>query len=310
MASSFGTLTVIVNPHADSGVVRQRIPELIDALRDRELPHTLHVTERRGEPTEIATRALREGGRYLVAVGGDGTVQQVLNGMFDGGGRPLVPDPVLGVVAAGSGCDLVRSFGLPGDTRTAVGHLSGETTYDFDVVKITSTGRDGERQTRYSHNLAEAGFGAAVHRRQLGLPGWTGRARSFLAFWLTLARTRLAEVTVEADAKVYEGPAFNVVVANAQFGGGGLRLSPRSFPGDGVLDALVFRGPRSDAVTMLPRIYRHGDHVPDPHIHEMRAKIRVAVRADRPLPVEADGELLGTTPATFQIVPRALRLKV
>ena len=61
---------------------------------------------------------------------------------------------------------------------------------------------------------------------------------------------------------------------------------------------------------MLPRIYRHGDHVPDPHIKELRAKIRVAVRADRPLPVVADGEPLGTTPATFQIVPRALRLKL
>jgi diacylglycerol kinase family enzyme len=163
---------------------------------------------------------------------------------------------------------------------------------------------------RYAHNLAEVGFGAAVLRREARLPDWTGRARGFLAFWMTLVRTRLAQVTVEADTKVYEGPAYNVVVANAQFSGGGLRLSPRSFPGDGVLDALVFRGPRSDAVTMLPRIYRHGDHVPDPHIKEMRAKIRVAVRADRPLPVEADGELLGTTPATFQIVPRAIRLKL
>jgi diacylglycerol kinase (ATP) len=178
------------------------------------------------------------------------------------------------------------------------------------VVKITTTGQDGERTVRYSHNLAEAGFGAAVLRRRASLPDWTGRAQSFLAFWLTLARTGLAQVVVEADTKVYEGPAYNVVVANAQFSGGGLRLSPRSFPGDGVLDALVFRGPRSDAVTMLPRIYRHGDHVPDPHIKELRAKIRVAVRADRPLPVVADGELLGTTPATFQIVPRALRLKL
>ena len=141
------------------------------------------------------------------------------------------------------------------------------------------------------------------------MPALTGRARRFLAFWSTLARTRLAQVIVEADKKVYEGPGYNVVIANAQFTGGGMRLSPRSFPGDGVLDALVFRGPRSDAVTMLPRIYRHGGHVPDPHIHEMRAKIRVAVDADRPLPVGADGELLGTTPATFQILPRALLLK-
>lgn len=310
MTSAFGDLTVIANPGGSDCGVRAQLPDLEAALRDRGLPYTLHVAECAEETTALAARALREGGRYLVAVGGDGTVQQVLNGMFDREGRPLAEDPVLGVVAAGSGCDLVRSFGLPGDTVGAVGHLTGSNTYDFDVVKITATGPGGERVVRYSHNLAEAGFGAAVLRRQSGLPDWTGRARGFLAFWLTFARTRLAQVTVEADTKVYEGPAYNVVVANAQFTGGGLRLSPRSFPGDGILDALVFRGPRSDAVTMLPRIYRHGDHVPDPHIKEMRAKIRVAVRADRPLPVEADGELLGTTPAIFQIVPRALRLKL
>ena len=310
MTSAFGDLTVIANPNAAGGAVGSQLPTLEAALHERGLAYTLHVTGAREEPSAIAASALRAGGRYLVAVGGDGTVQQVLNGMFDDDGRPLGTDPVLGVVAAGSACDLVRSFGLPGETRPAVGHLTGETTYDFDVVRITSMGPAGERMTRYSHNLAEAGFGAAVHLRQARLPAWTGRARSFLAFWLTLARTRLAQVTVEADTKRYEGPAYNVIVANAQFGAGGLRLSPRSFPGDGVLDALVFRGPRSDAVTMLPRIYRHGDHVPDPHIREMRAKIRVAVDADRPLPIEADGEPLGTTPATFQIVPRALRLKL
>ncbi len=310
MTSAFGDLTVIANPNAGGGAVRAELPALEAALREHDLVYTLHITDHPDEPAGIATAALRAGGRYLVAVGGDGTIQQVLNGMFDHDGHAIAADPVLGVVPAGSACDLVRTFGLPVETRSAVARLTGEETYDFDVVRIVSTGPAGERVTRYSHNLAEAGFGAAVLRRHDRLPGWTGRARGFLAFWLTFVRTRLAQVRVEADRTVYEGPAYNVVVANAQFSSGGLRLSPRSFAGDGVLDALVFQGPRSDAVTMLPRIYRHGDHVPDPHIREMRAKVRVAVEADRPLPIEADGALLGTTPATFQIVPRALRLKL
>lgn len=310
MTSAFGDLTVIANPRAGGGCVGEQLPELERALQEHELPFTLQVAQDRGDATALAAQALRGGARFLVAVGGDGTVQQVVNGMFDAQGHALRNDAILGVVAAGSGCDLVKSFGLPGDTRDAVGHLTGTNTYPFDVVKITYTGLDGRRVTRYSHNLAEAGFGAALLRSTAGLPGWTGRARGFLAFWLTFARTRLSQVKVEADTKVYEGPAYNVIVANAQFAGGGLRLSPRSFPGDGILDALVFRGPRSDVLTMLPRIYRHGDHVPDPHIHEMRAKIRVAIAADRPLPIEADGEVLGTTPATFQIVPRAFELKL
>ena len=188
------------------------------------------------------------GARFLVAVGGDGTVQEVVNGMFRDG-RPIVDDPVLGVVAAYSGCDLVKSFGLPGDVDAACGHLLGENTYPFDVVKVAFTGPDGERAIRYSVNLAEIGFGAAVTARSAGR---TGRVRSFVSFWSTLARTRLRDVRIEADRSVYEGPAFNVIVGNAQFASGGMRLSPRSFPGDGVADVLVFTGPRSDAYTLLP----------------------------------------------------------
>ena len=100
------------------------------------------------------------------------------------------------------------------------------------------------------------------------------------------------------------------MVANAQFTDGGIRLSPRSFPGDGVLDALVFTGPRSGAYTQLPRLFRHGDHVPDPTIKELKARIRFEVRAERPLPILVDGVPLGITPATFQIVPRSILLKL
>ena len=159
---------------------------------------------------------------------------------------------------------------------------------------------------RYAHNVAEIGFSGGPIAAARGRPaGLDGCARLLGVLARATPRTRDRWL---ADRHGHEGVelrAWSVVVANGQFTDGGLRLSPRSFPGDGVLDALVFRGPRSDAVTMLPRIYRHGDHVPDPHIKELRAKIRVAVRADRPLPVVADGEPLGTTPATFQIVPRA-----
>ena len=86
------------------------------------------------------------------------------------------------------------------------------------------------------------------------------------------------------------------MIGNGQFADGGIRLSPRSFPGDGVLDALVFTGPRSDAYRLLPRIFRHGDHVPDPNIKELRAKLKIDVASPRPLPVVADGRRLGTTP--------------
>ena len=100
-----------------------------------------------------------------------------------------------------------------------------------------------------------------------------------------------------------------VVIGNGQYYGGGMRISPRSYPGDGFLDVLVFKGPKSDSFRLLPKIY-FGEHVPHPHIAEMRAKVAVRVEADRPLPIEADGEVLGITPASFQVIPQAIRMKL
>ena len=305
-ASPFGALTVIANPHAGEGRVARELPALKRVLSERGLEYSLQVTDGPGDARRLATDALDAGARFLVAVGGDGTIQEIVNGMFRDG-RPIVDDPVLGLVPAHSGCDFVKTFGLPGDVDAACGHLLGDNTYPFDVMKVAYTGPDGETAIRYSMNLAEIGFGAAVAARTARRPG---RARSFVAFWSTFARTRVRDVRIDADRSIYEGPAFNVIVGNAQFTSGGLRLSPRSFPGDGVADVLVFTGPRSDAYTLLPAMYRHGDHIPHPHIREMRAKIRVTIGAVRPLPIVADGELLGTTPATFQMVPRSILLKL
>ncbi len=305
MTSPFGALAVIADPRA--GVVDQ-LPTLERALDARGVEHRILVANG-SDPSTLATDALDEGFRFLVAVGDDVTVQAVVNGMFRDG-RPIRDEPILGVVAAGSGCDLVRSFGLPGDTESAAAHLAGENTYALDLMKITATGAAGERVSRYGHNLAQVGMGAQQFACAAKAPAWLGRSRRFYGFWCGYLKTKATKVTVAHDTRTWEGRAWNVVVANAQFTGGGLRLSPRSFPGDGVLDALVFVGPRSGAYTQLPRLFRHGDHVPDPDIKELKAKIRFEVRSERPLPVLVDGVTLGTTPVTFQIVPRPILFKL
>jgi diacylglycerol kinase (ATP) len=308
MPSAFGKLTVIVNPHAGRRRVGQEIPELERTLQARGLPYELLRTQGPGDATRFAREALEAGGRFLVAVGGDGTVHEVVNGMMADGG-PVVPEAVLGVVAAGSGCDLVRTFGLPGDVTRSCQHLLGENTYPFDVGRLTYTAGDGTRVQRYVPTVAAAGLGAAVAARAERLPRNLGQAKYFAAFWLTLPRFRLAQVRLQADRRSYEGPALMIIVGNCQYYGGGMKISPRSYPGDGVLDVLLFTGPKSDAFTLLPKVYR-GEHVPHPHIREFRVKGALTVEADRPLPLEADGEVLGFTPATFEVVPQAIRMKL
>jgi diacylglycerol kinase (ATP) len=300
--SPFGEMVVIVNPHSGRGA---SLPGIERALRDAGLDYRIARTGGRGHATELAREALEGGARYLVAAGGDGTVHEVINGMLGDDGRPVAADAVLGVVACGSGCDFVRSFGLPGDVAGAVRRLAGgDGLRRIDVGRLTCV----PGVTRYFANIAEAGLGGSVVARTAGLPGFLGAARYLAGFWLTLPGFRPATVRLEADGQAYQWQAHNVVVANCRFYGGGMAISPASEPDDGALDVLVMAGPKSEAFTTVPRVYR-GTHLPHRNIATLRAA-RLRVDADPPFDIEADGELLGTTPATFEVIPGAIRLKI
>ncbi|MGZ4149032.1 MAG: diacylglycerol/lipid kinase family protein [Actinomycetota bacterium] len=308
--SPFGPLAVIADPAAGEGAVGRALPAVQRARAASGLEHRFVVADSSEHATRLAAEAMDEGYTYLCAVGDDATVQDVVNGMFRDG-RPILEDPVLAVIPAGSGCDLVKSFGLPGDVEESATHLLGDVTYDFDVMKVAVTTRAGGGRTiRYAHNVAEVGFHAASWARAAKAPRRLGPLRRFLGFWSAYATERTRDVHLETDTKARDLRAWSVIVGNAQFADGGLRMSPRSFPGDGVLDALVFTGPKSDAYRMLPRLFRHGGHIPDDDVAEFRAKLKVSVEADRPMPVVADGVRLGTTPVTFQLLAKAIRVKL
>jgi diacylglycerol kinase (ATP) len=306
MASPYGDLVLIANPRSGRGRVGDELPEIERQLIAGKLGYRIVETEGPGHATEVARDTLRDGGRFLVAVGGDGTIQEVVNGMLEDG-RAVAADAVLGVVAAGSGSDFVRTFGLPGDAVKAVRHLQGDRLYPIDVIRAEYRSGD-EVVTRYVANVAECGLGAAVVSRAGRLPRWLGRSRYFWGFWLSLAPYRPSRVEVRVDRKEFTGTANNVVVANCQFYGGGMRISPRSYPGDGLLEVQISTGPKSEAFTLIPKIYR-GEHIPHPHIKELRGR-EVEVHGERPLPVEGDGEVLGTTPARFTVLPEVVALKI
>jgi YegS/Rv2252/BmrU family lipid kinase len=306
MTSPFGPMVIIANPRSGGGKVGRHLPEIERILTAAQLSYRIVRTTHPGHATEVARDALARGERYLVAAGGDGTVHEVVNGMLRDG-QPVAADAVLGVVAAGSGCDLVRSFGLPGDTAAAARRLAGDQVRPIDVGRVTFTAGSAQ-VTRYFPNIAEAGLGGAVVARTARLPAFLGAARYLAGFWLTLPGFRPAAVRLDADGQAYQWRAHNVVVANGRFFGGGMQISPKSEPDDGALDVLVMVGPKSDAFTALPRIYR-GAHLPHRNIAELRAS-RLAVQADPPFRIEADGETLGTTPATFEIIRTPIRLKV
>ena len=307
MTSPFGPLALIVNLHAGSRT-RVTLDRVRDRLRAKHLEHQVHVTEGPGDATRIARRVLDDGGRFLVAVGGDGTVHEVVNGMI-AGDRPVAADAVLGVVSAGSGCDLVRTFDLPVKPGPAADRLAGDAVRRVDVARITYLDGEGRSMARYFANIAEAGLGAACAVRALRLPRLLGPSRYFFGFWAALPGWEPGAMRIEVDGRVaHDGRAVNVVMANCRFFGGGMHISPRSDPADGTLELLVFTGRKTDSFTMLPLVYR-GRHVPHRSIVELSGR-RFVLDPERPYPVEADGEVLGTTPASVEVVPGALTLKV
>jgi YegS/Rv2252/BmrU family lipid kinase len=303
MTSPFGPLVLIANPNAGRGTVSKALSRVERVLTEKNLTYRVVRTTHPGHATEVARQALSNGERYLVAVGGDGTVHEVVNGMVCAGG-PVAADAVLGVVAAGSGCDFVRSFGLPPDAEQAAAQLAGDEVRTIDVGTVTCA--DGN--TRCFVNIAEAGLGGAVVARAANLGRFLGGVRYAAGFWLTLPRFRPATVRLDASGQFHAWRAYNVVVANCRFYGGGMQISPNSDPGDCLLDILVMTGPRSDSFTTLPKVYK-GAHLPHRNIAELRAA-QLTIEAEPGFPVEADGEVLGVTPASFGIIPAAIRLKV
>jgi len=302
--SPFGKAFVIANARAGKGA--RHPDEFEKILAGAGLDFDLHVTERRHHAVELARQAIDDGWTYLVAVGGDGTIHEVVNGMMGDGG-PRNRDAVLGIVSAGSGSDFVRTFGLPDDASHGVEHLTGDGFVDIDLGRVTFTTEGGE-STEWFPNIAEAGLGADVAKVAERLPRRLGRSRYLVGFWITLARFKGTEGTVVCDTRTYEGRITNLVVANGQFFGGGMHVAPKATPTDGRLDVLIQIGTKADYIAAITKVFK-GKHIPSPAIKEYKAR-RVEVTTKKPLRVEADGELLGMTPATFQLYENALRLKV
>ncbi len=300
---------MVANVAAGTRKASSVVARVEETLRAHGIDYDVFFTEGPGDATRLTRRALEQGGRFVVAVGGDGTVHEVVNGMFTDDDRAVVADPVLAVVGAGSGCDFIRTFDLPADAGAATARLEGGDVRPLDVARIGFVDGAGQPVVRYFANIAEAGLGAVTAAKAVGFPAILGPSRYFFAFWAVLPGYRAGSMRIDVDGEpAYEGRAVNVVIANCRFFGGGMHISPASDPGDGVMELLVFNGRKTDSFTMLPQVYR-GRHVPHRNIVELKGR-RFRMESEQPFAIEADGEVLGTTPATVEVLPGVLRLKV
>jgi YegS/Rv2252/BmrU family lipid kinase len=294
----------LVNPAAENGSTGRRWPELARRAASLGLRGDALFSDRPQQLGDLARAAAEGGASLLVAVGGDGTVNEVAQGLAGLDGVELA------VIPRGTGWDFVRTYGIPRRLEQAVAVALRGRARTVDLGRARYRSWAGGEAESYFANIASAGMSGAIAQRANETSKALGGKASYL--WATLAvfsRWRNDEVRVTVDGETRTGRMHDVVVANGRYFGGGMMICPEAEPDDGLLDVLTIGDlTKRDLLLTLPKTYR-GRHLPHPKAELLRGAV-VEIETTTPLPVELDGEQPGTTPVRFEIVPRALRLRV
>lgn len=307
MASPFGRLHVIADPHANRGGVGRELPAVRAALDERGLEHDVEEVRGPEQAERAAAAAVSDSTRYVVAAGDDPVINGVIRGLLHDDGSPRRDDVVFGTAWPGSGADFPRTFGLDRRPEAVARLLDGEHTMPIDVGIVELSGPDGKPARRLFANVAEVGWGAHAVRLG-GRMRWLGRVGRLLAALGAIRKLERQETEITVAHTASTLPVTELVVANCQFINDAMKVAPRALPDDGKFNVQVFTGDRSQMFLMTQQVYR-GEHLPHPQIVEWQSPT-VALAPATPLPVAADGLLLGATPATFRIAHRVLRLKI
>lgn len=261
----------------------------------------------KGHAMELAKAAADDGYRYLVAVGGDGTIHEVANGILQTANGATT---VLGVVCTGTGSDLSRSVGISRDYTKACLALTADRRKKIDVGLVEYR-QNGTSSRRYFLNAAGIGFDATVVEATDRLPKYFGGTlpyvfglvRSFLGY-----RNKRVIVRI-GDGKPEGATVLSMVIANGRYFGGGMRVAPEASLDDGLFDILVIGDfGKLELLRVFPRVYK-GTHI-GYHKIRLERSVRVVIESSEQFLLHADGELLGEGPVNFSLVPQALELVV
>jgi YegS/Rv2252/BmrU family lipid kinase len=296
----------LVNPASANGSTGRRWLELERRAAAAGLEGRTLFSERPGHLVALAREAIEDGATKLVAVGGDGTVHEVVDGIMRAAPGPEVE---LAVVPFGTGKDFARSLRIPGRTDEAIEVARSGALRTIDVGRASYSTADGER-TAFFANFAGAGISGAIARRANGTTKAFGGKLSFL--WATLvvfSRWPPAEMTVHVDGEARQVRLLEALAMNGDYTAGGMWVAPAAAPDDGSFDVVLIGDfSKREFATTFPKIYR-GTHISHRKVEIVRAR-ELRVDAASPLPIVLDGEQPGTTPVRFELVPAALRVRV
>jgi diacylglycerol kinase (ATP) len=299
---------IIVNPVSAGGRGRRVWPEIARRLNGLGISFDHYLTERPGHATALARTGLEKGYELVVAVGGDGTINEVVNGLLDPVGGKT--GAVLGVIAVGRGCDFIRTVGIPADIGAACSRLVDGvvTTVDLGLLEFQ---RNGKSERRCFVNVAGGGFDGEAANHSNKVPRFLGGTVPYVAGLLSAMTTyRNKDVKMILDG----GPPHrlritSVLVANCRYFAGGMYLAPMADPRDGQLDVVVLNDlGKLELLFAFLKVYS-GEHICHPKVEIYRAG-RIEVHTPQEMLMQADGEILGGPPFVFQVMPGALSVLV
>jgi diacylglycerol kinase (ATP) len=287
---------VILNPTA--GSVKE-VDSLIGRLRS--LPSTIvKVTSRRGSANRFARTAIKNGCDLIVAAGGDGTLNEVVNGIGEKAGEVRI-----GLIPLGTGNDFARTLGLPNDLKQSLELIRAGRTRAIDLVRVTSD------RVRFFVNVSAGGFSGLVDEKLTPEMKSTWGPLAYIrsaAAALPELRAYVTRIALDEKETISEN-LYNVIVGNGRFVAGGIPIAPEAIPDDGLLDlVLIPERPVADLALLAPQILM-GNHLSSASIIYRRAA-RISVNSKPGMWFNVDGELVGNEPAVFEVLPRALQFIV
>jgi len=303
---------VIVNPQAGNGRTEKIWPNIESALEKSIGSFEVLQTTCRGDATDLSRRILKEDAARIVAVGGDGHLNEVLNGFIEND-LPVNAESRLSFVMTGTGCDFQRSLGISGKWQNAVAKLKDAKVRKIDVGKVTYTAADKTQKIRYFDNIASFGLSGAVdhcleHSR---LRDYLGGSPLFL--WATI-KTVFTHPNQGIRFRIDDGPEEEIcsrlgLLANGRYFGGAMHAAPEAELDDGLLDLLMLKEISvAKFLWHLPKIYK-GTHLKIPEIFFQKVRKFTAESSEQVI-LDIDGESPGYLAATFEVLPKILNLQI
>lgn len=295
---------LIVNPAAGAGKTARKWPHIMARLQSIDLRFDYDITEAPGHARELAKDAVARGYELVVSVGGDGTINEVVNGLYDTGS---IADVMFGIIGTGTGGDYIRTIGIPRAPLEACQCLKEprKVTVDVGVVEYLS---DDETVRRLFVNFAGMGFDAEIVKATTQKYKTLNATVSYLAGLLSsLLFYKNKTVTLNVDGEAIQEKVCTVLVSNGKYGGGGMFAAPEADISDGLLDVLIIGDlSKPDLLWSLPRVYR-GTHLTHPKVTLKKVR-EIEIRSGDSVSLQADGELLGGLPARFYVLPSLLNV--